>query len=56
MSIIVQYFAQCDICSYVAVDAWKYSRREVIQLMKTEGWATKGKKDICDKCLSKGEE
>ena len=56
MSIITQHFAQCDICSYVACDAWKRSKKEVVELMESEGWIKRKGKDICNDCKLAHEE
>lgn len=53
MSLIVQIYAQCDVCQETFPDVWFNRKSPVRKAMKADGWIRRKGQDICPTCQDK---
>lgn len=51
MSIVKEFFPQCDICDWTNPDMLCPNIKELKIHMKLDGWIRKGNKDVCSDCV-----
>lgn len=49
--IYASWMAQCDFCDKNTVDTMCYTRKQVMNVVQSNGWKRIGKKLKCDDCL-----